>query len=196
MLISTGTLENPLSQGYQCRRAVIILILLVKGCCTPVSRCATQLGVLRAWWFGEVVLPRRRNGWEFSALDFSFIFFSIPAMRACSTRETLCERATQISQRAIRDREAQKCFFSKNKVLWVLILFVLSKVKDPLCKQLERRELLTKWVGKTYLAGRGVECNRAVCMWQQKDVRMWNCVAERNLDYSWWPVKLVTNSRE
>lgn len=47
MLISTGILENTLSQSYQCEKP-LFLILLLRGCCTPVSCSITQLGVLRA----------------------------------------------------------------------------------------------------------------------------------------------------
>lgn len=73
-------------------------------------------------------------------------------------------------------------------------------MKDhPLSTQLERRELVTKSKCKTGLTDQGVECDKAVCKWQQKDVKMQNSVVERSLDYSWLDllrVKLVTNSSE
>lgn len=68
MLIGTGILENTLPQSSQIGRPVFS-ILLLKGCCSPVSRCTTHLGVLRALQLGEEREGQAQDC-ECSTLDF------------------------------------------------------------------------------------------------------------------------------
>lgn len=102
MLISTGILADALSQSSLCERSTFPTLLLKRmmhACVTLYHTAGSAEGLVIRWGCASKEKEEQAQSCECSALDFWFIFFSIPVMRACSTGEMLYEWATRISQR-------------------------------------------------------------------------------------------------